>query len=131
MRIVLAIFLGISFAGIALFGFSVASGGAHAAGCVADAFAALQGGACPTTENPLMLISSHVNSLHGFLGNGVAAISAFLALLTLAFPLIFAVPPARSAAHAVFLGNAVSAPRARAKRIRWTALHETSPTPTP
>lgn len=124
----LALLLGISFAGIALFGFSVASAtmeGGHV-GCVADVFQELQGSACPVTENPLSLLASHLDSLRGFVGSSSAGFVALLALVVLSFIVIapHLAPPSFSFVR--FTENAV--PRAHAKHIRWTALHETSPT---
>lgn len=125
-----AILLGISFAGIALFGFSVASaslGGTHV-GCVADMFQELQGKACPVSGSPFSLLSSHLESLQSFVGNSGTVFLALFTLIALAFgisstrlePLFHSLIPVRLASTARSYSLA--------KRIRWTSLHETSPT---
>lgn len=124
-----AILLGISFAGIALFGFSVASAmvdGAHV-GCVADMFQELQGSACPVSETPFSLLASHLNSLQDFVGSTGAGV---LTLLTLAAFALFSSFSDGAFAFAPVLARAriVETPRAVFKYVRWTALHETSPT---
>lgn len=132
MERALAILLGMSFAGIALFGFSVASAslsGTHV-GCVADMFQELQGKACPVSESPFTLLTSHLESLQSFVGNSGTALLALFALIVLAFgisstqlgPLFHSLIPVRL--------TSTTRLYSLAKRIRWTALHETSPTGT-
>lgn len=125
-----ALLLGISFALIALFGFSVVSSsvnGVHV-GCVADMFQALQGSVCPITENPFSLLTSHLSALQGFVGNAAASFVALLAL-TLGALFLFSrhvAPPSFSFAPS--REYVAVWPRAARKYMRWTALHETSPT---
>ncbi|MBI2278535.1 MAG: hypothetical protein HYU81_00490 [Candidatus Brennerbacteria bacterium] len=129
-----AVLLGISFVGIALFGFSVASappaggvGGTHV-GCVADMFEELQGNTCPVTDTPFALLASHLNSLRTFVG-GVTV--WLLVLLMLAFfALIFSsthVTPLLRSLAPIRVSKIISS-RTSAKHIRWIALHEASPT---
>lgn len=128
MHKALALLLGISFAGIALFGFSVASAtmnGAHV-GCVADVFQELQGSACPVSGSSFSLLASHLNSLRGFVGSSGAGFLALLAFAMLAFAI--AAPRIAPPLFSFVRISDTAAPRAFAKRIRWTALHETSPT---
>ncbi|MDP3974716.1 MAG: hypothetical protein Q8P88_00245 [Candidatus Jorgensenbacteria bacterium] len=129
-----AILLVISFAGIALFGFSAASAppagglsGTHV-GCVADMFRALQGSACPVTKSPFSLLTSHLAALQGFVGNTTLG---FLVLLSLIAGALFlfskhVAPPSFSFTSSHEYAAVWS--RAVGKYIRWTALHETSPT---
>jgi len=127
MRIMLALLLGMSFSGIALFGFSVASGGPHA-GCVADAFAALQGGACPAAGDPLVLVSSHVSSLQSFVGSGALALLALVIAAATLLITRFSSPPG-DIGNRIIRARAVAVrPSALGKRRHWTALHEASPT---
>lgn len=125
-----AILLGMSFAGIALFGFSVASAslsGTHV-GCVADMFQELQGKACPVSESPFALLSSHLESLRSFVGNSGTAFLAFFTLVLLAFGI--SLTQLGALFHFLIPVRLASTARSYslAKRIRWTALHETSPT---
>lgn len=128
MERTLALLLGISFALIALFGFSVASAtmnGAHV-GCVADVFQELQGSACPVSGSPFSLLASHLSSLRGFVGNTSVGFLMFLAFAMLAFTI--AAPRIASPLFSFVRISDTAVPRGFAKRIRWTALHETSPT---
>lgn len=125
-----AIILAISFAGIALFGFSAAAntvGGVHV-GCVTDAFQGLQGKTCPVGANVFTFLSYHFGALKQFTGAVGAGLLAFIALL--AFAALFErfhVPVPQFAS--VRAGRIICSPRtSHAKCIRWTALHETSPT---
>lgn len=133
MEKLFAILLGISFTLIALFGFSVASGSGAHIGCVTDMFQKLQGSACPVTESPFALLSSHLGSLQAFVGNlpaseaggGAATLFALLAFFVLTFLMA---PPALPLFRSTAVRSVVAVPsHARAKRIRWTALHEMSP----
>lgn len=125
---VFAIVLGVSFGLIALFGFSVASAGVHG-GCVADAYETLQGSACPVSGSPFILLASHLASLHEFVGSfGGGFLALLLALALIAWVAFFAAaaPPFLPSFSPLRLS--ASSSRAALKRIRWTALHESSPT---
>lgn len=124
---VFAIVLGVSFGLIALLGFSVASAGAHG-GCVADAYETLQGSACPVSGSPFILLASHLASLHEFVGSFGGGFLSLLALALIAWAAFVA--PAAPPLLPLFSPLHFSAPSSRAalKRIRWTALHESSPT---
>lgn len=117
----LALLLTVSFAGIALFGFSATSG-PHA-GCVVDAFQKLQGNTCPVTEGPFTLLASHLGSLQSFAGVLVIVLVVLLALAV-----VVATPRAAPRLLSFARVSDAASFHGLAKRTRWTALHEMSPT---
>ena len=123
------ILLVISFTAVAVFGVFLMSDHARCLGSFSE------GIPCPS-ENPLAFIAFPLSAFRGFStavfqsSLSLAAVALFLAafLLFLVQSLFFAVRPFSflfRGLRGIFLGARFSA---RRKNIRWTALHELSPT---
>ena len=123
------ILLAISFIAIAVFGVFLMCDHARCLGSFSE-------GIPFPSENPLAFIAFHLSAFRGFStavfqsSLSLAAVALFLAafLLFLVQSLFFAVRPFSflfRGLRGIFLGARFSA---RRKNIRWTALHELSPT---
>ncbi len=124
----------LSFAGVAIFGFSSMNGcNGHDIGCLA---AAIERAACPATNNPFTVLIFHLSAFKNFtaavFGENILSFSLILAVLIYMAGLAAILRP-RFAPHLAFSSpqygqfkeSDISPPKTRF--MRWLALHENSP----